>query len=500
MEKVHLDFGVLERSTLGYDHLVSSGFDEMNMVGAFEMVIEYNGSNMIQHPDYVKYDLDQRNIEANALCLLQTDTSIFDEALAADQASPGSCPGCVASACLATDTTMPAHGTQCWIAGYGSVELNDDSSNQNLAPQITWPLMQGGVHVFSDDYCAANSHWENPGKTDDQICAGMPNYAGMLTEPGTDVCDMDTGSPMVCLGPQNEALLSGIAVMRENNCGREGYPGLYANISHHYDWIVEVMNLFTYVTTTSPPVTDPPVTDPPVTTPPVTVAGQTTTTPPEFEPLTPSITPGLGSCGNTGNRIVGGQDAQANSWPWIVSLGFQDAGLVGTSGVYLCGGTIVENGWVLTAAHCCQGMAKVFMSFGQHNRATAAAFTWPIEPADWDTHVFIHELYADQSDGGQNYDVCMLKVPNINLFAVGNSLGCGDGCMNAACLPSQPGRDINQIFYTTFESLRGRSLNKTLCLWRRLIILRENFSPSLAIFFVSGWSSYFCILRFISLE
>ena len=56
----------------------------------------------------------------------------------------------------------------------------------------------------------------------------------------------------------------------------------------------------------------------------------------------------------------------------------------------------------------------------------------------------------------------MLKVPNINLFAVGNSLGCGDGCMNAACLPSQPGRDINQIFYTTFESLRGRSLNKIL--------------------------------------
>ena len=145
---------------------MSAGFDEMNMVGAFEMVIEYNGSNMIQHPDYVKYDNNQNNVEAYALCLLQTDTSIFDEALAVEQSTPGSCMNCVASACLASSLTMPAHGSQCWIAGYGSPEPYNDTpayaaanDNNNLPTITSWPLQQGGVNIFSDDYCAANSHW-----------------------------------------------------------------------------------------------------------------------------------------------------------------------------------------------------------------------------------------------------------------------------------------------------------------------------------------------------
>ena len=159
----------------------------------------------------------------------------------------------------------------------------------------------------------------------------------------------------------------------------------------------------------------------------------------EFKPLTPSITPGLRSCDNS-NRIVGGQNAQANSWPWIVSLIFQDASLSGGS---LCGGTIIENGWILTAAHCCQGKAKVSMSFGQHDRTDhqeAGEFTLTIEPADFSSHVFIHDSYADHSDGSRhNFDVCLLNATVPDLLAYGNSHGCGDGCMNAACLPSEPG-------------------------------------------------------------
>ena len=159
----------------------------------------------------------------------------------------------------------------------------------------------------------------------------------------------------------------------------------------------------------------------------------------EFKPLTPSIKSGLGSCGNN-NRIVGGQPAKRYSWPWIVSLRFQDASLAGES---LCGGTIIENGWILTAAHCCQEKAKVFMSFGQHDRTNhqeTGAFTLTIEPADFSSHVFIHDSYTDHSDGSEtNFDVCLLNPTVPDLFATGNSYGCGDGCMNAACLPANPG-------------------------------------------------------------
>lgn len=46
------------------------------------------------------------------------------------------------------------------------------------------------------------------------------------------------------------------------------------------------------------------------------------------------------------NRIVGGEDAVPGFWPWQVSLHFD---LVGQ---HICGGTLINNQWVLTAAHC----------------------------------------------------------------------------------------------------------------------------------------------------
>ncbi|XP_052059242.1 chymotrypsin-like serine proteinase [Mytilus californianus] len=51
------------------------------------------------------------------------------------------------------------------------------------------------------------------------------------------------------------------------------------------------------------------------------------------------------------SKIVGGSDADITTYPWQVSMQMRS----GSGWYHICGGSIIDNNWIVTAAHCVDG-------------------------------------------------------------------------------------------------------------------------------------------------
>ncbi|KAJ9582576.1 hypothetical protein L9F63_023082, partial [Diploptera punctata] len=119
---------------------------------------------------------------------------------------------------LALET--PVQGTTCTVSGWGITDEDSQVLPNHLQAANMSLITNCKNHKFS---IYAGTIQEG------MICAGDNN--------GIDSCKGDSGGPLQC-----EGLLVGI-VSWGDGCGKPYFPGVYTEVSHHYDWIHSLTSL-----------------------------------------------------------------------------------------------------------------------------------------------------------------------------------------------------------------------------------------------------------------
>uniref|UniRef100_A0A8C4RX61 Serine protease 56 n=1 Tax=Erpetoichthys calabaricus TaxID=27687 RepID=A0A8C4RX61_ERPCA len=165
--------------------------------------------------DLTKTDPDQQVIPVNRIIIHPKKTFNNDIALV-ELTFPARLSAYVTPVCLPAGMEEPAMGTDCYIAGWGSLYEGE--------------LAQLQFHVLEDTFYTCQSTLSKELITSTMFCAGY--LSG-----GIDSCQGDSGGPLTCQDPKTGRFqLFGITSWGDG-CGEKGKPGVYTRVSAYSDWV-----------------------------------------------------------------------------------------------------------------------------------------------------------------------------------------------------------------------------------------------------------------------
>ncbi|XP_062046029.1 chymotrypsin-like elastase family member 3B [Lepus europaeus] len=100
-------------------------------------------------------------------------------------------------------------------------------------------------------------------------------------------------------------------------------------------------------------------------------------------------------------RVVNGTSAVPHSWPWQAMVLFEQDGAL----YFICGGTLIDPDWVMTAGHCFPYNGTYWVLLGGHN-ITNIGGNQQIIPGE---KIYVHPNY-DDNNASKGNDIALLKL------------------------------------------------------------------------------------------